>query len=68
MMIDVENATDVEFDGWVKRHQIPVDDDKFGDVWEFEDRCGVINYALQIGIKLEFLEGKQFKNNSVVPN
>jgi hypothetical protein len=58
--VDVENATDAEFDAWVKQHKIPVDNDGHGDEWEFDDRCGVINYAVQTGRKLKFLE----QNNS----
>ena len=55
--VDVEHATDVQFQAWVEYNSIPVD---FSDLpegkpaWSFDDRCGVINYVLSAGRRLHF--------------
>jgi hypothetical protein len=47
---------------------LPIDDQGIAD-WSFDDRCGVINYALRQGVKLRFADDEkqfpeQFGNNS----
>jgi hypothetical protein len=51
----VEHASDSEFQEFVERHKIPVDD--AGIVaWSFDDRCRTINFALRRGIVLELFD------------
>lgn len=53
--VDVEHASDAEFQEWISSQGIPVDEDGIPE-WTFEDRCGVINHVLQAGKTLRFSE------------
>ncbi len=53
--ISVEFASDAQFDTWVRQQGIPVDDSGIPE-WSFDDRCGVIIYALTSGLALQFAE------------
>ncbi len=53
--ISVEFASDAQFDIWVREQGIPVDDSGIPE-WSFDDRCGVIMYALASGLALQFAE------------
>lgn len=54
--IDVEHATDAEFDAWIKQHgSIKIEDGDVGSLWCFEDRCDVINHIISHGLKLKIL-------------
>lgn len=55
-LIEVEQATDTEFQSWLDDNGIPVDDNGV-EGWTFDDRCMVINYALSQGATLEFVDG-----------
>jgi hypothetical protein len=51
--VSVEFATDAQFQAWVISQHIPVDEQGIAE-WSFDDRCGVIMYALANGISLQF--------------
>lgn len=58
-IVDVEHATDAEFQQFVVRAGIPIDDSGIAE-WSFDDRCGVVNHALKFGVSLPWLT----ENNS----
>lgn len=55
--IDVEHATDDEFQAWVEWNGLPVQDNGIAE-WSFDDRCMIINHVLAQGGILSFLDGK----------
>ena len=57
-LVDVEHATDAEFDTWINGHRVPVINGQWGGGWSFSDRCGVINHVRKRGIELKFLDTK----------
>ena len=61
-LVSVEFATDAQFQAWVISQHIPVDEQGIAE-WSFDDRCGVIMYALANGISLQFA-GETIPNNS----
>ena len=54
--LSLENATDDEFDAWVKTHAIAVKENGISG-WSFDDRCRLVNYALAHGYTLTFVDG-----------
>ena len=54
--ISIEDATDDEFDAWVKAHAIAVKENGIHG-WSFDDRCRLVNYALAHGYTLTFVDG-----------
>ncbi len=58
-VVDVEHATDEEFQFFVTQHRIPVQDNGIAE-WSFDDRVRTINHALRYGVELHFVE----QNNS----
>lgn len=58
--VDVEHASDAEFQAWIQSHGIPVDEEGIPE-WGFEDRIGVIRHAIRYGIELKFSEEKDFQ-------
>ena len=48
--VDVEHSSDKEFQTWVAENNIPVDDDGITE-WDFDNKIGVINHAIQHGLK-----------------
>lgn len=62
--VSVEFATDEQFQIWIASCGIPVDDNGFAE-WSFDDRCGVIMYALSRGLPLQFADTK---NSETIPN
>jgi len=54
-VVDVEHASDTQFQTWIAGQGIPMDEDGIPE-WSFDDRCGVINHALAHGIQLHFFE------------
>ena len=54
--ICIEDATDDEFDAWVKTHAIAVKENGIHG-WSFDDRCRLVNYALAHGHALTFVDG-----------
>jgi len=61
--ISVELATDAQFQTWIASQGVPVDDAGIAE-WSFDDRCGVIMYALSCGIVLQFAGEK---NSETIP-
>ena len=55
--VSVEFATDAQFQAWISEQGIPVDENGIAD-WSFDDRCGVIMYAIEQGIALQFVESE----------
>jgi len=53
--VSVEFATDVQFQAWIVSQGVPVDEQGIAG-WSFDDRCGVIMYALENGLVLQFAE------------
>jgi uncharacterized protein YdeI (BOF family) len=53
--VSIEFATDAQFQAWIVSQGVPVDENGI-DLWSFDDRCGVIMYALEHGIALQFAE------------
>jgi hypothetical protein len=53
--VSVEFASDAQFQAWIVAQGVPVDDAGIAE-WSFDDRCGVIMYALSRGIALQFAE------------
>lgn len=62
-VVSVEQASDAEFQAFVDRHHIPVDDAGIAE-WSFDDRVRAINFALRSGIELELFEPENNSNNS----
>lgn len=62
-MVDIEHASDAEFQAWIVSQGIPVDDNGIAE-WAFEDRYGVINHALTNGLDLAFTEEKDIGKTS----
>lgn len=62
-VVDIEHASDAEFQAWIVSQGIPVDDDGIPE-WAFEDRYGVINHALAQGVDLAFVEEKDIGKTS----
>ena len=56
-LISIEDATDGEFNAWVKTHDIAVKENGISG-WSFDDRCRLVNYALAHGYTLTFVDGK----------
>ena len=56
--INIELATDDEFDAWVKTLAIAVKENGIQG-WSFDDRCRFVNYALAHGYTLTFVDGKR---------
>lgn len=54
--INIEFATDDEFDTWIRTNSIPIKENGISG-WSFDDRCRVINYVLANGHSLEFVDG-----------
>lgn len=50
--VDAEHATDYEFTSWLKWNGVP-----FTGLatWTFDNRCAVVNYALQHGVKIRLV-------------
>lgn len=61
--MSVEHATDAEFQAFVERHKIPVNDAGIAE-WSFDDRVRTINFALRKGIVLELFLPEDNSNNS----
>lgn len=63
--VDVEHASDAEFQAWIETSGLSdlVDDDGIAE-WSFDDRCRIINFALRKGRKLSFVEGENNSENS----
>lgn len=55
--VDVEHATDMQFEQFIEQAGIPVDTQNIAE-WSFDDRCGVIYWAMERGIELPFAEIK----------
>jgi hypothetical protein len=60
--VRVMDATDEQFQSFIKGAGVPVDDQGIAE-WSFDDRCGIINHALKYGVALPFVEQNQFVNN-----
>ncbi len=54
--IELEFATDDEFDQWVQTNSISVKDNGITG-WSFDDRCRLVNFVLARGGVLEFADG-----------
>ena len=61
--VNIEDATDDEFDAWVKAHAIPVKENGITG-WSFDDRCRLVNYALAHGYMLTFVDGNRIPEPS----
>jgi len=63
--VDVEHASDAEFQAWIEASGLGdlVDDAGIAE-WSFDDRCRVLNFALRKGYALKFVEGKNNSDNS----
>lgn len=61
--VSVEFASDAQFQAWIASQGVPVDDAGIPE-WSFDDRCGVIMYALSCGIALQFADEK---NSETIP-
>jgi len=61
--VSVEFASDTQFQAWIASQGVPVDDAGIAE-WSFDDRCGVIMYALSCGIALRFADEK---NTETIP-
>jgi hypothetical protein len=51
--VRIEFATDAQFQAWIVSQGVPVDENGIAE-WSFDDRCGVITYALSCGLSLHF--------------
>lgn len=56
--VSVEFATDAQFQAWISAQGVPVDENGIVE-WSFDDRCGVIMYAIEQGIVLHFAEADE---------
>src|SRR5690242_11094245 len=54
--VSIEDATDDEFDAWVRTHDITVKENGISG-WSFDDRCRLVNYALAHDYTLTFIDG-----------
>ena len=61
--VDVEHATDAEFQSWIESNGIPVEEGGITG-WGFDDRCMVINYVLAQGGTLQFVDGTKIPENN----
>jgi hypothetical protein len=61
--IDIEFATDAEFDTWVQANAIPVKDNGIVD-WSFDDRCRLVNHVLARGGTLLFVDGTRIPEDT----
>lgn len=50
--VDVEHASDYEFTSWLRWNGVPFTG---LTTWTFDNRCAVINYALEYGVKLRLV-------------
>jgi hypothetical protein len=62
-LIDIECATDAEFEAWVQVNAIPVKDNGIVG-WSFDDRCRLVNYVLAHGHALEFVDGTRIPDHT----
>src|SRR5579859_3063365 len=63
--VTVEQATDVEFQLWVLESKLEDLIDENGiAAWSFDDRIRLINFALQQGRNVPFVEQQKNSNNS----
>ena len=61
--VDVEHASDAEFQAWIDASGLgDMIDDAGIMAWSFDDRCRIINHALRAGRVLSFAENNS--NNS----
>lgn len=60
--VDVEHATDEQFQAFIERVGIRINDQGIVE-WSFDDRCRAVNFARAKGKSLPFITG-QNKNNS----
>ena len=62
-VVDVEHASDAEFQAWIDVSGLSemIDDDGIA-AWSFDDRCRIINHVLRSGRVLQFVENNS--NNS----
>lgn len=60
--IELEFATDDEFDAWVKTNSIPVAENGITG-WSFDDRCRLVNYALANSRILAFVDGTRIPDD-----
>lgn len=66
--VSVEFATDAQFQAWIASQGVPVDDAGIAE-WSFDDRCGVISYALSCGLLLRFADEKNSESiPETIPN
>lgn len=68
--VSVEFASDAQFQAWIVAQGVPVDDAGIAE-WSFDDRCGVIMYALSCGLRLQFADEKNsetISENNSDPN
>ena len=56
--VSVEFATDAQFQAWIAAQGVPVDENGIAE-WSFDDRCGVIMYAVEHGLTLHFVEANE---------
>jgi hypothetical protein len=61
--VNIEDATDDEFDAWVNTHDIPVKENGISG-WSFDDRCRLVNYALAHGCTLTFADGMRIPEST----
>ena len=63
--VDIEHASDSEFQAWVDASGLAdlIDDDGIA-AWSFDDRIRLINFALRQGRNVPFLEPLNNSNNS----
>lgn len=66
LLVDVEHATDEEFQAFIESAGIPVDDNGIAE-WSFDDRIGVINHAMSHGLALPFIDEAAPKRQRDVP-
>lgn len=60
--INIECATEAEFDTWVEANAIPIKENGISG-WSFDDRCRLVNYVLAHGGVLEFVDGTRIPAN-----
>jgi hypothetical protein len=56
--VSIEFATDAQFQAWISEQGVPVDENGIAE-WSFDDRCGVIMYAIEQGLTLHFVEANE---------
>ena len=52
--VDVEHASDEQFETWVNAHGIPIDNEEQVAGWNFDLRCLLINHCRYYGVELQF--------------